>query len=633
MYCYRRYGHNEGDEPRYTQPLMYAGDRPQADGARRSTSSACASMGHVTDEQRRRDRGAPPRARSPSALEEVKQRGLRAGDLRDGRRLGRATAAAPTPPRPRSPTAVAGRPARRPLAPRSSSCPRASTPTPRSLPILRGAARARSSRGEPFDWGTGEMLAYATLLAEKTPVRICGPGRAARHLQPPPRRALRHEDGRRRTRRSRASPSAPGALRHLQQPALRAGRARLRVRLQPRLPRGARDLGGAVRRLRERRAGDRRPVHRVERGQVAPPLAASCCYLPHGYEGQGPEHSSARLERFLQSCAEDNIQVCNLDHARAALPRAAPPGAAALAQAARDHDAQEPAPRGGDVQGPAPPRLDDRRPRRRPLPARHPGQLRRGPGERRSKILCCTGKVYYDLAAARDARGRSDVAIVRLEQLYPLERRARRARSRPTGTGRRSSGCRRSRGTTAPGTTSTRNLPELLGGPLPALRACRARRARAPRPARARATCSSRRCSSTRPSHDDRSLQDHLRAGQHLLRLRPREREGAPHQEPRRGRPRWWPTSPPSPHHHAFPGHAQRRHHRRPARLPLELDGGLAPDAADGRRQPALHRDGRLPREAPPADADGPGAPLAPASSSRPTTAPSSRASSRPAAR
>jgi 2-oxoglutarate dehydrogenase E1 component len=138
--------------------------------------------------------------------------------------------------------------------------------------------------------------------------------------------------------------------------------------------------------------------------------------LPHGYEGQGPEHSSARLERYLQLCAEHNIQVC------------VPSTAAQIFHLLRRQVI---------------------RPYRRPLVVLTPKSLLRhrlaasaleqlcegafetvlgeiddlDPAEVR-RVVMCSGKVYYDLLEARRARGIRDTALLRIEQLYPFPREA-----------------------------------------------------------------------------------------------------------------------------------------------------------------------------------------------------------------
>ena len=147
--------------------------------------------------------------------------------------------------------------------------------------------------------------------------------------------------------------------------------------------------------------------------------------LPHGYEGQGPEHSSARLERFLQLCAEHNIQVC------------LPTNSAQVFHMLRKQVLC---------------------PLRKPLVVMSPKSLLRrrecacsleqlangsfqvvlddpaGPApEATRKLVICSGKVFYDLDEMRRARGIDNIAIVRLEQLYPFPRKTSAAASAATG--------------------------------------------------------------------------------------------------------------------------------------------------------------------------------------------------------
>jgi 2-oxoglutarate dehydrogenase E1 component len=155
-------------------------------------------------------------------------------------------------------------------------------------------------------------------------------------------------------------------------------------------------------------------------------MSGLVCLLPHGYEGQGPEHSSARLERFLQMCAEDNMQVANvttpanyfhilrrqlkrdfrkplilmtpkslLRHKRAISTLAEVSGESSFHRLLWD-DAQY---------------LDDQ-----PIKLVKDSKIRR--------VVLCTGKVYYDLYEEREKRGINDVYLLRVEQLYPFPAKA-----------------------------------------------------------------------------------------------------------------------------------------------------------------------------------------------------------------
>jgi 2-oxoglutarate dehydrogenase E1 component len=412
MYCYRRHGHNEGDEPRYTQPLMYqAIDRKPT--VRQVYVKRLVEMGHVTESSAdaivltRREALA-------AALDDVKQRGFAPvtyamGGVWTSYRGGLDSAT------PEVATAVSAERIRA-LSARLLELPPGFNAHPKVLPILHARHEAILS-GEPFDWGTGEMLAYATLLAERTPVRISG--------QDVQRGTFSHrhavlfdtKTGQSYSPLSRVA-VAPGRFEIYNSPLSEQGVLGFDFGYSLDFPEAlviweaqfGDFLNGAQVIVDQFISSSEDKWHR---------LSGLVLYLPHGYEGQGPEHSSARLERFLQNAAEDNVQVCNLTtpaqlfHAlrRQVLrpwrkPLVLMTPKSMLRVAATSKGPHRPVSTLADLTGGRFHRVlpDDA--------GRDPAQVKR--------VLLCAGKVYYDLAAAREARKAQDVAILRLEQLYPL---------------------------------------------------------------------------------------------------------------------------------------------------------------------------------------------------------------------
>ena len=151
-------------------------------------------------------------------------------------------------------------------------CPSGFTVHPKLVKQLERRREALGADGG-IDWAQAEALAFASLLTEGTPIRLTGQDVRARHVLPAPHGPARREDRADATARSSTCRGA-GAVRAAQLAAERDRVPRLRVRLQRRGAGDARHVGGAVRRLRQRRAGHHRPVHRLRPGQVGPDLAA-----------------------------------------------------------------------------------------------------------------------------------------------------------------------------------------------------------------------------------------------------------------------------------------------------------------------------------------------------------------------
>ncbi|HTZ03199.1 MAG TPA: 2-oxoglutarate dehydrogenase E1 component, partial [Xanthobacteraceae bacterium] len=155
-------------------------------------------------------------------------------------------------------------------------------------------------------------------------------------------------------------------------------------------------------------------------------MSGLVCLLPHGYEGQGPEHSSARLERFLQMCAEDNMQVANCT---------TPANYFHILRRQLKRDFRKPlilmTPKSLLRHKRAVSRLDEMGPNTsfhrllwddaQLLPNE---KIKLVPDDNIRRVVICSGKVYYDLYDEREKRGIDDIYLLRIEQLYPFPTKA-----------------------------------------------------------------------------------------------------------------------------------------------------------------------------------------------------------------
>ena len=405
LVCFRRYGHNEGDEPSYTQPLMYEAIRHHPPVSE-LYAKTLAAQGRVSAEEAEAVREQAkrhflsaynlaketPQLREPSAHEGV-WRGFQGG------------------PEDRTPDVDTGVPEEtlRSLLQHLGRAPPGFTPLRQMGKILD--RRLAMSRGDvPLDWSAGETLAYATLLGSGTHVRLTG--------QDTERGTFGH-------RNAVLHDAKTGAI-YVPLSHLGAGQARFEVYNSPLSETGclgfefgySLDYPDALV-LWEAQFGDFANGAQVIIDQfiVAAEdkwrrLSGLTLLLPHGYEGAGPEHSSARLERFLAMSAEDNIQVCyptssaqifHLLRRQAIRPWRKPLVVMTPKSLLRREEASSPL-------------ADFASGRFRRLISDVP----RGKEAQVKRLLLCSGKVVYDLLAARASAGDDSIGIARLEQLYPF---------------------------------------------------------------------------------------------------------------------------------------------------------------------------------------------------------------------
>jgi len=405
MWCYRRFGHNEGDEPSFTQPQMYAAIRKHP-----AISEVYA--------QRLIEQGVVDRAWVDkhtkdyiAHLEEEFEAGAsylpNKADWFEGRWSGLKLPGEPVLGRRNIATAVTEDELRR-VGEVLTTVPEG-VQVHKTLQRVIDAKKAMFETGEGFDWATAEALAFGTLLAEDHCIRLSG------------------QDSGRGTFSQRHACWVDQETGEKYIPLCHVDGGRFEVRDSPLSEFGVLgfEYGYSLADPRtlvcwEAQFGDfangaQTIIDQFIASGEAKWLRASglVMLLPHGFEGQGPEHSSARLERYLQLCAEDNLQVANCTTPanyfhilrRQLLRDFRKPLIMMTPKSLLRHKLA--VSKMGDFIG-------DSHFRRIVSDLRPPQE-----GETKRLVLC-SGKLAYELMDARDAAGDQATEIIRIEQLYPF---------------------------------------------------------------------------------------------------------------------------------------------------------------------------------------------------------------------
>ena len=420
MFCYRRFGHNETDEPSFTQPLMYksiAGHSTVTKLYSQRLEAEGVLVAGEFDSMK-----AEYRSRLEDAMGVATDYRSNKADWLDGKWAGMKTASSQDDAR-RGTTGIDVEELKA-IGMKLTKLPKTFTPH-KTLQRVLDARRKMIEDDAGLDWSMGEALAFGTLLKEGFKIRLSGQDVQRGTF------SQRHAVVIDQVNEKRYTP-----LNHLvkeQSTKIEVINSMLSEEAVLGFEYGYSMAEPNALTLWEAQFGDFANGAQVIFDQFISSserkwlrMSGLVCLLPHGYEGQGPEHSSARLERFLQMCAEDNMQVANCT---------TPANYFHILRRQMKRDFRKPlimmTPKSLLRNKRAVSTLEDMGAQstfHRILwdDAEHlqNEKIKLVKDEKIRRVVLCSGKVYFDLYDEREKRGLNDIYLLRVEQLYPWPHKA-----------------------------------------------------------------------------------------------------------------------------------------------------------------------------------------------------------------